>query len=150
MALSVLRFNFASPQGNPSTQRELINAAIELAEWGDARGVTAVSVDEHHVTGHGWSSNPVMAAALFLTRTRNVYLSVDCALGPLWNPTRLAEDIAFVDAMSGGRLLTTVGLGYRPVEYEALGSRFHSARRRDGPTSRDDAQGLVSQAVGGR
>ncbi len=53
MALSVLRFNFASPQGNPSTQRELINAALELAEWGDIRGVTAVSVDEHHVTGHG-------------------------------------------------------------------------------------------------
>jgi hypothetical protein len=36
MALSVLRFNFASPHGNPSTQHELINAAIELAEWGDA------------------------------------------------------------------------------------------------------------------
>lgn len=124
MALSVLWFNFASPQGNPSTQRELINAALELAEWGDTRGVTAVSVDEHHVTGHGWSCNPIMAASLFLTRTRNAYLSVDCALGPLWNPTRLAEDIAFVDAMSGGRLLTTVGLGYRPVEYEALAVDF--------------------------
>ena len=65
-----------------------------------------------------------MAASLFLTRTRNVYLSVDCALGPLWNPIRLAEDIAFVDAMSGGRLLTTVGLGYRAVEYEALAVDF--------------------------
>jgi alkanesulfonate monooxygenase SsuD/methylene tetrahydromethanopterin reductase-like flavin-dependent oxidoreductase (luciferase family) len=83
-----------------------------------------VSIDEHHVTGHGWSSNPVMAASIFLACTTNVYASVDCALGPLWNPIRLAEDIAFVDAMSGGRLITTVGLGYRPVEYQALGADF--------------------------
>lgn len=124
MALPVLRFNFASPHGDPSTQRELINAAIELAEWGDTRGIAAVSVDEHHATGHGWSCNPVMAASMFLTRTQNIYLSADCALGPLWNPIRLAEDIAFVDAMSGGRLLTTVGLGYRPVEYDTLGVDF--------------------------
>ena len=72
MVLSVLRFNFASPQGNPSTQRKLINAAIELAEWGDKHGIAAVSVDEHHATGHGWSPNPIMAASLFLTRTQNV------------------------------------------------------------------------------
>jgi alkanesulfonate monooxygenase SsuD/methylene tetrahydromethanopterin reductase-like flavin-dependent oxidoreductase (luciferase family) len=124
MALSVLRFNFASPQGNPTTRRELISSAIELAEWVDSRRVVAVSVDEHHATGHGWSCNPVMAASLFLARTRNVYLSVDCALGPLWNPIRLAEDISFVDAMSGGRLLTTVGLGYRMVEYDTLGVEF--------------------------
>lgn len=56
-----------------------------------------------------------MAAALFLTRTQNIYLGADCALGPLWNPLRLAEDIAFVDAMTGGRLLTALGLVYRPA-----------------------------------
>lgn len=124
MGMPVLRFNFASPQGHPQSQHELISAALELAAWGDTRGIAAVSVDEHHVTGHGWSANPIMAAAVFLTRTRNIYLSVDCALGPLWNPLRLAEDIAFVDAMSGGRLLTTLGLGYRPVEYSAMGQPF--------------------------
>ena len=124
MPVPVLRFNFASPQGHPQTQHQLISAALEMAEWGDTRGIAAVSVDEHHVTGHGWSANPIMAAAVFLTRTQNVYLSIDCALGPLWNPLRLAEDIAFVDAMSGGRLLTTLGLGYRPVEYEAMGQTF--------------------------
>ena len=124
MAMPILRFNFASPQGNPQAQHRLIAAALELAEWGDTRGVAAVSVDEHHVTGHGWSANPIMAAAVFLTRTQNTYLSVDCALGPLWNPLRLAGDIAFADAMSGGRLLTTVGLGYPPVEYSAMGQPF--------------------------
>lgn len=125
MALPILRFNFASPNGEPATQRESILAAVEMATWGDTRGVAAVSIDEHHLTGHGWSSNPIMAAALFLQNTRNLIASIDCALGPLWDPLRLAEDIRFVDLMSAGRLSTTIGLGYRTVEYEGFGADFH-------------------------
>jgi alkanesulfonate monooxygenase SsuD/methylene tetrahydromethanopterin reductase-like flavin-dependent oxidoreductase (luciferase family) len=86
--------------------------------------VLTVSVDEHHATGHGWSCNPILAAGMFLARTSTVIASVDCALGPLWNPVRLAEDIALVDNMSRGRLHTTVGLGYRTVEYDTLGVGF--------------------------
>jgi alkanesulfonate monooxygenase SsuD/methylene tetrahydromethanopterin reductase-like flavin-dependent oxidoreductase (luciferase family) len=122
--LTVLRFNFASPQGEPRKQSELLRAAIELAQWGETRGITTVSVDEHHATGHGWSCNPIMAAGMFLAGTTRLIASVDCALGPLWNPVRLAEDIALVDNMSRGRLHTTVGLGYRVSEYDALGVDF--------------------------
>jgi alkanesulfonate monooxygenase SsuD/methylene tetrahydromethanopterin reductase-like flavin-dependent oxidoreductase (luciferase family) len=125
MVLPVLRFNFASPQGDPRTQGELIRAALELAQWGESRGVLTVSVDEHHATGHGWSCNPILAAGMFLARTSTMIASVDCALGPLWNPVRFAEDIALVDNMSRGRLHTTVGLGYRAVEYELLGVDFN-------------------------
>ena len=94
MLLTVLRFNFASPQGDPRTQSRLLSAALDLAQWGESRGITSISVDEHHATGHGWSCNPIMAAAMFLARTSTLIASVDCALGPLWNPVRLAEDIA--------------------------------------------------------
>ena len=66
---------------------------------------------------------------------------MDCALGPLWNPVRLAEDIALVDNMSRGRLHTTVGLGYRTVEYD-LGVK-HSARPADGQPGRADAVSVV-------
>jgi alkanesulfonate monooxygenase SsuD/methylene tetrahydromethanopterin reductase-like flavin-dependent oxidoreductase (luciferase family) len=124
MVLPVLRFNFASPHGDPRKQGELIRAAIELATWGESRGIMTVSIDEHHATGHGWSSNPIMTAGMFLARTSTLIASVDCALGPLWNPVRLAEDIALVDNMSRGRLHTTVGLGYRAVEYDTLGMDF--------------------------
>ncbi|TVY05122.1 LLM class flavin-dependent oxidoreductase [Mycolicibacterium porcinum] len=129
MTLTVLRFNFASPQGDPRTQGRLLSAALELAQWGESRGITSVSVDEHHATGHGWSSNPILAAGMFLARTSTLIASVDCALGPLWNPVRLAEDIALVDNMSRGRLFTTVGLGYREVEYESLGVDFSERGR---------------------
>jgi alkanesulfonate monooxygenase SsuD/methylene tetrahydromethanopterin reductase-like flavin-dependent oxidoreductase (luciferase family) len=124
MLLTVLRFNFASPQGQPRRQSELLRTALELAQWGESQGITTISVDEHHATGHGWSCNPIMTAAMFLARTSTLIASVDCALGPLWNPVRLAEDIALVDNVSRGRLHTTVGLGYRTVEYEELGVDF--------------------------
>ena len=124
MVLPVLRFNFASPQGEPRIQGELIRAAIELAQWGEPRGIFTVSIDEHHATGQGWSCNPILEAGMFLAQTSTLIASVDCALGPLWNPVRLAEDIALVDNMSRGRLHTTVGLGYRTVEYDSLGVDF--------------------------
>jgi alkanesulfonate monooxygenase SsuD/methylene tetrahydromethanopterin reductase-like flavin-dependent oxidoreductase (luciferase family) len=129
MLLTVLRFNFASPQGEPRAQSELLRAALELAQWGESRGIATVSVDEHHATGHGWSCNPIMAAGMFLARTSTLIASVDCALGPLWNPVRLAEDIALVDNMSRGRLHTTVGLGYRASEYDSLGVDFSKRGR---------------------
>lgn len=129
MQLTVLRFNFASPQGDPRNQHRLLSAALEMAQWGEAKGITSVSVDEHHATGHGWSCNPIMAASMFLARTTKLVASVDCALGPLWNPVRLAEDIALVDNMSCGRLFTTVGLGYRECEYESLGVDFSQRGR---------------------
>lgn len=124
MAMTVLRFNFAAPQDDPATRRDRIQAALELSTWLETRGVDAISVDEHHQSGHGWSCNPILTAAVFLARTTRLIASVDCALGPLWHPVRLAEDISLVDTISGGRLIVTVGLGYRPVEYELFGTPF--------------------------
>jgi alkanesulfonate monooxygenase SsuD/methylene tetrahydromethanopterin reductase-like flavin-dependent oxidoreductase (luciferase family) len=122
--MAILRFNFAAPQDNPAERRNRIQAALELSAWSESRGVTAVSFDEHHQSGHGWSCNPILTAGVFLARTATLVASVDCTLGPLWHPVRLAEDIAMVDTIGGGRLIVTIGLGYRPAEYELFGASF--------------------------
>ncbi|BBY60885.1 hypothetical protein MSAR_40210 [Mycolicibacterium sarraceniae] len=80
--LAILRFNFASPGGDPGVQGELVSAALELAQFGDRHRIAALSVDEQHATGYGWICNPVMIAAMFLARTANIFASIDCALGP--------------------------------------------------------------------
>ncbi|HTI76149.1 MAG TPA: LLM class flavin-dependent oxidoreductase [Mycobacterium sp.] len=129
MTMSILRFNFAAPQDDPAARRDRIQAALELSSWSETRGVTGVSVDEHHESGHGWSCNPILTAAVFLARTTRLIASVDCALGPLWHPVRLAEDITLVDTISGGRLIVTIGIGYRPVEYELFGTPFDQRGR---------------------
>lgn len=129
MTMAILRFNFAAPQDDRAERRDRIQAALELSSWAETRGVNAVSFDEHHASGHGWSCNPILMAAAFLARTTKVIVSVDCTLGPLWHPVRLAEDIALVDTMSGGRLIVTIGIGYRPVEYELFGTPFEERGR---------------------
>jgi alkanesulfonate monooxygenase SsuD/methylene tetrahydromethanopterin reductase-like flavin-dependent oxidoreductase (luciferase family) len=129
MTMAILRFNFAAPHDDPAVRRNRINAALELGSWSETRGVSAVSIDEHHQSGHGWSCNPIMTAAVFLARTERVVASVDCALAPLWHPVRLAEDIAMADTIGGGRLIVTLGLGYRPVEYELFARPFEDRGR---------------------
>ena len=129
MTMAILRFNFAAPHDDPAARRDRIHAALELGSWSETRGVSAVSIDEHHQSGHGWSCNPIMTAAVFLARTERVVASVDCALAPLWHPVRLAEDIAMADTIGGGRLIVTLGLGYRPVEYELFATPFEDRGR---------------------
>jgi alkanesulfonate monooxygenase SsuD/methylene tetrahydromethanopterin reductase-like flavin-dependent oxidoreductase (luciferase family) len=125
VTISILRFTFAAPIDDPQRRHERLRGALELARWGEEHGISGVSVDEHHATGHGWSSNPVLAASWFLAQTSRMFATADCALAPLWDPIRLAEDIAQVDTLSRGRLHVTLGLGYRPIEYELFAKPFN-------------------------
>lgn len=124
MVSTKLRFTFARPDPDPVQQSKVIQAALEMVKWGDTKGVTWATVDEHHATAFGWSPNPILEAGCFLAATSTIKVNVSCALGPLWHPIRMAEDIAFVDQMSGGRMSITVALGYREIEYAALGVDF--------------------------
>ncbi|MFC0866217.1 LLM class flavin-dependent oxidoreductase [Sphaerimonospora cavernae] len=119
-----LRFTFALPDPDPSRQSTVFRAALEMARWGDDKGVDLVSLDEHHASGFGWSCNPILEGGMILAATSRIRVGVAAALGPLWHPIRLAEDLAVVDQMSGGRMTVTLGLGYRPIEYAAMGKDY--------------------------
>jgi len=124
MAVTTLRFTFARPDPDPVAQSTLLRAALALTKYADAKGVDFVTFDEHHATDFGWSPNPILASGCFLTATNNIRARVSCAHGPLWNPIRLAEDVALIDQLSAGRLDVTLALGYRPIEYAAIGQDF--------------------------
>jgi len=40
---------------------------------------------------------------------------------PIHNPVYVAEQVATLDVISGGRFIFGVGLGYRPEEFDAFG-----------------------------
>jgi alkanesulfonate monooxygenase SsuD/methylene tetrahydromethanopterin reductase-like flavin-dependent oxidoreductase (luciferase family) len=58
-----------------------------------------------------------------------VRVSVTALLATLYDPIRLAEDVAVLDLVSGGRFTFTAGLGYRPIEYHATGKRWEDRGR---------------------
>ncbi|MFF0741946.1 LLM class flavin-dependent oxidoreductase [Streptomyces sp. NPDC004111] len=121
MAYSVVRFNLVDPAATPVSLSARYRAALEMAAYADAHGVDTIQTEEHHGAANGWLPSPFTFAGAVLGATRRIAVTVSAVIGPLYDPLRLAEDIAVLDLLSGGRLVTVAGIGYRPEEYEQLG-----------------------------
>ncbi|MFE0475395.1 LLM class flavin-dependent oxidoreductase [Streptomyces sp. NPDC058947] len=127
MPVTVVRFNLVAPGASPAELGARYRAALEMAAYADDRGVTTVQTEEHHGAENNWLPSPFAFAGAVFGATRRVAVTVSAVIGPLHDPLRLAEEIAVLDLLSGGRLVTVAGIGYRPEEYEQFGVDF--ARR---------------------
>lgn len=116
--LTFIRFDMRAPASGPASPAEIHRATMDMAEWADRVGFDSVVVSEHHGADDGFLPSPLVAAAAIAGRTRRVGISISALLAPLYDPIRLAEDLAVLDLLSGGRVTTVLGLGYRPEEYE--------------------------------
>ncbi len=117
----VLRFDMRRAPQCPDSSATRYRAAIEMATWADENSIDVLGLSEHHVTGDGFLSAPLQLAGVMAAVTEKLRISVSALLVPLHDPLRLAEDIAVLDLVSGGRFSATCGLGYRAEEYHALG-----------------------------
>ncbi|OBI03032.1 luciferase [Mycolicibacter heraklionensis] len=128
--LSALRLNMTNAPGAGHAER--YRAALAMASYADANGVTAIGCEEHHLAATGWLPAPLMMAAAVAGCTTDIRISVNALLVPLYDPVRLAEDIAVLDQLSAGRVSFVAGIGYRPEEYHAVGKDFrHRGRLMD-------------------
>ena len=84
-------------------------------------GSDLVVLSDNHGTDDGFCPSPLVVAAAMAGRTSSIGINVAALLVPLHDPLRLAEDIAVLDLLCGGRVSIVAGLGYRPEEYEMLG-----------------------------
>lgn len=121
MPVAILRLNFIQPGLEPNEMSARYKAGIDMAEWADKLGFMSVTHEEHHGAANGWSPSPLVTAGAVLARTKNVGVSISALLVPLHDPLRIAEDIAVLDLLSGGRISVIAGIGYRPEEYAAHG-----------------------------
>ncbi|MEW2083074.1 LLM class flavin-dependent oxidoreductase [Streptomyces sp. NPDC005283] len=121
MAFTVARFNLVDPDATPETLAARYRAALEMAAYADDRGIDSIQTEEHHGAANNWLPSPFVFAGSVLGSTRRIAVTVSAIIGPLYDPLRLAEDIAVLDLIGGGRLVTVAGIGYRPAEYEQLG-----------------------------
>ncbi len=115
-----LRFDMrAPPFGAPREQ--LFRAAIDMAEYVDANGFYGAILAEHHGVPDGYLPSPIVLGAAMAARTKRVRLQLLSVIAPLHDPLRLAEDLAVLDVISGGRLSLAIGAGYVPSEYAMFG-----------------------------
>lgn len=77
---------------------------LDMVEAAEALGFDWVSVSEHHYAPYQMTPNPMIMASAIIQRTKKVRVALLGPLVPLNNPVRLAEEVAMLDALSGGRL----------------------------------------------
>jgi len=123
----LLRFDMRAPGSSPAGSADLYQAAIEMAAWAEGQGCFLTVICEHHGSPDGYLSSPLTLASAVAARTTTLPIQVGALLAPLYDPLRLAEDMAVLDIISRGRVSYVLGIGSRPVEYELLG-RSRKAR----------------------
>ncbi len=119
-----LRINMTGAVSDPELRSERYRAAVEMAVYADRHGIPSINLEEHHVTASGWLPSPLTMAAAIAVRTERIRISIMALLAPLYDPVRVAEDIAVVDLLSRGRLAVIAGMGYRELEYHIANKPF--------------------------
>jgi len=98
--------------------------ALEEVTRAEALGFDSAWMEEHHsVPDHYWPS-PLPVLAGFATRTSRLMLGTDILVAPFYHPVRLAEDVALLDVMSGGRITLGIAIGYKPDEFALYGAEL--------------------------
>ncbi len=118
----VIGFDMRAPAFGAPAQ-DLYDAALDQCVWADELGFDCVGLGEHHASPDGYLPSPIPMAAAFAARTRRLTIRPNVLLAPLYEPIKLAEDLAVLQYLCGGRLEVVIGAGYRPVEFEMFGKR---------------------------
>jgi alkanesulfonate monooxygenase SsuD/methylene tetrahydromethanopterin reductase-like flavin-dependent oxidoreductase (luciferase family) len=127
--VSALRINMTGLCADPVAESERYRAALDMAVYAEDQGFDVVALEEHHCAENGWLPAPLTLAAMIIARTKRVRVHVAALLVTLYDPVRLAEEIAILDLVSQGRFSFVAGLGYRPVEYHATGKPWDERGR---------------------
>jgi alkanesulfonate monooxygenase SsuD/methylene tetrahydromethanopterin reductase-like flavin-dependent oxidoreductase (luciferase family) len=116
---------------DPRRAHHMYNDFMDELEYAAACGFDAICVNEHHSNGYGLMPSPNLIAASLARRTTNTTI---CVMGnslALYNPpTRVAEEFAMIDCISGGRLIAGFPVGTPMDDCFAYGQNPSQLRER--------------------
>jgi len=115
------RFAMRTDSAEPSARADLYATALEMTAWSESRGCLSVIISEHHAVPDGYLPSPLPLAAAMAARTTKIGINVSALLLALYEPIKLAEDMAVLDLISRGRVSYVVGIGYRDEEFDLFG-----------------------------
>jgi alkanesulfonate monooxygenase SsuD/methylene tetrahydromethanopterin reductase-like flavin-dependent oxidoreductase (luciferase family) len=100
---------------------ETLRESIAQVVHAEHVGLDSVWISEHHFHPARFVGSVAAYAGAMVQATSRISVGFGLALAPLHDPIRMAEDAAFLDALSGGRFVVGLGLGYRDIEFEGFG-----------------------------
>ena len=108
------------------------DTALERFSIMDQAGYDAVWLAEHHFSSFSVCPSVHMMGVMAACRTKRLRIGTAVSLAPFYNPLRLAEEVALLDVLSGGRVNWGAGRGFDRSEFAAFGiqgeesaPRFH-------------------------
>jgi alkanesulfonate monooxygenase SsuD/methylene tetrahydromethanopterin reductase-like flavin-dependent oxidoreductase (luciferase family) len=112
---------------DPELYRRMLAEVGEQARLADDLGYDSISFTEHHfhVEGFELSNNPVLLDLWIAMQTRRLRVGQLGIVLPASNPIRVAEDIAMLDQMSGGRANAGFARGYQRRWVDVMAQQTH-------------------------
>lgn len=138
-----MRFGMLHLFENPidKTENQIVHEQMELMRAAEDLGFDSVWPAEHHFTEYGYCASPALSLAAIASETKRIRLGTGVVVLPLNHPLRVAEDYAFLDHLSDGRVDLGVGRGYQPLEFQRYGVDQESTREQF-----DEALRIIRQA----
>lgn len=115
--LTAIRNDPARPVALPG----LYHDSLEDIVLAEELGFDFAWFGEHRATVDEFNSTPFLLMASVAARTERLRLGTSILCLPLHNPLRVAEDVAVLDILSGGRIDLGVGIGSLTAEFAMLG-----------------------------
>jgi alkanesulfonate monooxygenase SsuD/methylene tetrahydromethanopterin reductase-like flavin-dependent oxidoreductase (luciferase family) len=86
----------------------LFEEGVQQIQYSEALGFDYCLIAEHHFTNYGNSPAPLMQALYIGQRTRRIRIGTAAVILPVWQPLRLAEEIAVLDNLIVGSPATVI------------------------------------------
>jgi alkanesulfonate monooxygenase SsuD/methylene tetrahydromethanopterin reductase-like flavin-dependent oxidoreductase (luciferase family) len=114
-------FNLMGAREKEKPPAQVFAEVAEQTRLADELGYHTAWFAEHHFSNYCLCASPLMMVAHCASITKKIRLGTAVLVLPLYNPARLAAEIATADALSNGRLTLGIGAGYQPYEFDRFG-----------------------------
>ena len=138
-----MALNMLCQAGRPDAA--VVHEHMAMGDLVEPLGFDSLFALEHHFTGYAMSPAPLQLLAYYAGRTRRIQLGTAVIVLPWHDPIRVAEQIALLDIMCGGRCLFGFGRGAASVEYEGFRIPMGEARPRFIEAARIIHQALANE-----
>src|SRR5436189_699133 len=123
VTLPSVKFSLSLPVFRDAGHRDPFWESFELARIAEESGFDTVTIGHHHFMP-GNQSDPLTFMMAVAARTSTLRVGTGIFQLPIHDPLRVAEQVATIDQLSGGRVSLGVGSGWWPLEYDAHGSNY--------------------------
>jgi len=128
MKAGVLQF-FSWPRRTAPLE-QVYERALERIAIMDRSGYDAVWLAEHHFTGYSVCPAVHLMAMRVAACTERLRIGTAVSLAAFYHPLRLAEEVALLDVLTGGRVNWGAGRGFDPTEFAAFGVPIEESAER--------------------